>query len=154
VSEENKALVRRLVAEVWNAGDLDVIDELLAPEWVRHDPAAPEELRGPDGFRRFVEMYRSAFPDIRFTVEDQVAEGDKVATRWSAVGTHQEELMGMPPSGNRAEVTGITLERISGGKFVESWDQHDALGMMRQLGFVPESESPWSRATRGPRERA
>ncbi len=140
MSEENKALVHRLVAEVWNAGDLDVIDELLAPEWVRHDPAAPEQLRGPDGFRRFVEMYRSAFPDLRFTVEDQVAEGDKVATRWSAVGTHQEELMGMPPSGNRAEVTGITLERFSGGKFVESWDQHDALGMMRQLGVVPDPD--------------
>ena len=142
MSEENKALVLRLVAEVWNAGDLDVIDELLAPEWVRHDPSAPEELRGPDGFRRFVEMYRGAFPDLRFTVEDQVAEGDKVATRWSAVGTHQEELMGMPPSGNRAEVTGITLERFSGGKFVESWDQHDALGMMRQLGVVPDPGEP------------
>jgi steroid delta-isomerase-like uncharacterized protein len=147
VSEENKALVRRLVAEVWNAGDLDIIDELLAPEWVRHDPAAPEQLRGPDGFRRFVEMYRSAFPDLRFTVEDQVAEGDRVATRWSAVGTHQEELMGMPPSGNRAEVTGITLERFSGGKFVESWDQYDALGMMRQLGVVPDPGEPMEQSS-------
>jgi steroid delta-isomerase-like uncharacterized protein len=138
MSEENKALVRRLVVEVWNAGDLDAIDELLASEWVGHAPATPEEPLGLEGFRRFVEMYRNAFPDIRFTVEDQVAEVDMVVTRWSAVGTHQGDLMGIPPSGKRAEVTGITVERFSGGKFVESWVEADMLDVMQQLGAVPE----------------
>lgn len=93
-----------------------------------------------EGAKRFVEMYRNAFPDLRITVEDLVAEGDKVLTCWTARGTHQGEFMGIPPSGNRVEFTGISIDRIEGGKFVESWSNYDALGMMQQIGAVPSVE--------------
>ena len=85
-------------------------------------------------------MYRGALPDLLMTVEDLIAEGDKVVTRWTARGTHQGELMGIPPSGNRVEVTGISVDRIEGGKFVEGWANYDALGMMQQIGAVPTAE--------------
>jgi hypothetical protein len=84
-------------------------------------------------------MYRSAFPDTVITVEDQIAEGDDVVTRWTGRGTHQGELFGVPPTDNRVEVTGITVDRFSGDKFAESWTNYDALGLMQQIGAVPES---------------
>jgi steroid delta-isomerase-like uncharacterized protein len=121
---------------VWNEGNLSVIYELVAPGCVDHDPASPEEARGPERARQFVEMYRSAFSDAQLTVEDQIAEGDKVVTRWTSRGTHQGELVGIPPSGNRAEVSGISRDSIEGGKFVETWDNYDALDMMQQIGAV------------------
>ena len=83
-------------------------------------------------------MYRTAFPDLQITVEDQVAEGDKVVTRWTARGTHRGELLGVTPSGNRVEISGISIDRFSGSKFVESWSNYDALGTMQQIGAIPE----------------
>ena len=139
MSEENKDLARRFMDEVWNKGNVDFIDEVFAPNWVNHDPTVPEEMRGGvEGGKRLAQMYRNAFPDTQMTVEDLIAEGDKVVTRYTARGTHQGELMGIPPSGNRAEVTGISIDRIEGGKFVESWNIVDALGMMQQIGAIPE----------------
>jgi steroid delta-isomerase-like uncharacterized protein len=140
-SQENKELARRFMDEVWNKGNLDFIDEVTAPNHVSHDPASPEDMGGGvEGLRRFTEMYRSAFPDIQMTVEDVIAEGDKVVTRWTARATHQGELMGIPPSGNRVEVTGISIDRIEGGKVVETWSNYDALGMMQQLGVMDASQ--------------
>ncbi len=136
-AEENKALARRW-AEIFNQANLDLVDEIYAPDCVLHDPTMPEDTRGVDGAREFYSMYRSAFPDTEITIEDQLAEGDKVATRWTARGTHQGELMGVPPSGNRVEVAGITISRIEGGKVAEEWDNYDALGMMQQIGAIPE----------------
>jgi steroid delta-isomerase-like uncharacterized protein len=138
MSEENKALARRFIEEAFNQGNLDVIDETTSSEWVHHDPAMPEEGHGPEGAKQFVQMYRSAFPDTHITIEDQVAEGDKVVTRWTARGTHEGELMGITPTGNRVEITGITIDRIEGGKTVETWDHYDALGMMQQLGVMEQ----------------
>ncbi len=138
MSEENKALARRFIEEAFNQGNLDVIDETNSSEWVHHDPAMPEEGHGLEAARQFVQMYRSAFPDTHITIEDQVAEGDKVVTRWRAQGTHEGELMGISPTGNRVEITGITIDRIEGGKTVETWDQYDALGMMQQLGVMEQ----------------
>jgi predicted ester cyclase len=94
------------------------IDELIDPNWVQHDPATPEELRRIEGARQLVKVYRGAFPDVHITVEDQVAEGDKVVTRWTTLGTYQGELMGVEPSGNQVTVRGISIDRFSGGKFV------------------------------------
>jgi steroid delta-isomerase-like uncharacterized protein len=140
-AEENKELARRFMDEVWNKGNLDFIDEVTAPNHVSHDPASPEGMGGGvEGSRRFTEVYRSAFPDIQMTVEDVIAEGDKVVTRWTARATHQGELMGIPPSGNRVEVTGISIDRIEGGKVVETWSNYDALGMMQQLGVMDASQ--------------
>jgi steroid delta-isomerase-like uncharacterized protein len=141
MSEENKALARRFIEEAFNEGNLSVVDEIFASaDYVLHDPASPEEVRGPEGVKEFVQMYRSAFPDTHITVEDQIAEGDEVVTRWTGRGTHRGELMGIPASGNQVEVPGITIDRFSGGKGVESWTNYDALGMMQQIGAVPSPE--------------
>jgi steroid delta-isomerase-like uncharacterized protein len=137
MSEENKALARRWV-EILTQGNFDLAEEIYASDFVAHDPTMPEDVRGVEGRKEFYSMYRSAFPDADITVEDQVAEGDKVVTRWTGRGTHQGELLGVPPSGNRVEVTGITISRIEGGKVVEEWDNYDALGMMQQIGAIPE----------------
>jgi steroid delta-isomerase-like uncharacterized protein len=101
MAEENKDLARRFMDEVYNHGNVDFIDEVVASNYVVYDPNSPEGMSvGVEGAKRFVEMYRSAFPDTQMTVEDLIAEGDKVVTRWTARGTHQGELLGIPPSGN------------------------------------------------------
>ena len=136
MSEENKALVRRSFEEVWNDKNLDALDEIVAPDVVNHSspPGLPE---GVEGNKAFIGMYLSAFPDTKMTIEDMIATGDKVVTRWVATGTHDGELMGIPPTGKHVTVTGIGIDRISGGKIVESWGEFDALGMMQQLGVAP-----------------
>ena len=135
-TEENKAISRRPFEEAWNKGNLAVIDEVVAANYVGHDPANPN-LRGPAGMRQLITMYRAAFPDIQFTIEDQAAEGDKVVTRWTAQGSHQAELMGIAPTNKSATVTGITIDRLSGSQIEESWSNWDTLGMLQQLGVVP-----------------
>jgi len=132
--EKNKSLTRRHFEEVWNQGKLDVINEIFATEYIGHTPGSPD-IHGPEGLKQFVTMHRTAFPDIHFTVEDQIAEGDKVVIRWKNTITHKGELMGVPPTGKQATQTGISFFRISGGKIVERWLNRDALGMMQQLGF-------------------
>lgn len=140
MSEENKALVRRWFEEVFNQQDFDVAEEIVAQDHVDHDPTLPDTPSGPEGVKQSVSLYHGAFPDAHITVEDQIAEGDLVATRWTGRGTHQGDLMGVPPGGNRVTVAGITINRISGGKIVESWDSYDALGMMQQVGAIPAPE--------------
>ncbi len=98
-AEENKAVVRRMLDELFNKGNLDLTDELIASDFVAHDPAMPEDMHGPEEFTQYVGGYRSAFPDIHIAVEDQVAEGDRMATRWTGTGTHEGDLMGIPASG-------------------------------------------------------
>ena len=136
-AEENKAITRRLNDEVWSEGQLDVIDELFADDFVATIVGAPEQIRGPQGFREFVVMYRTAFPDLRITVDEQFAEGETVVTRWTATGTNEGELMGLPATGKQATTAGININRISGGKLVEGWGLFDQLGLLQQLGVVP-----------------
>ena len=137
MSEENKALVRRWFEELFNQENLSVADEIVAQDHVAHDPVLPDLPAGPEGDKQVVNLYHGAFPDASITVEDQIAEGDRVATRWTGRGTHQGELMGVPASGNRVEITGMTINRLSGGKIAESWTNYDAMGMMQQIGAVP-----------------
>ncbi len=138
MSEENKALVRRWFEDLFNEGNLDVADEIVAQDHVAHDPVLRDLPTGPEADKQVVNIYHGAFPDANITVEDQIAEGDEVATRWSGRGTHQGELMGVPASGNRVEVSGMTINRISEGKIAETWTNYDALGMMQQIGAIPE----------------
>ena len=139
MSEENKALVRRYFEEIWDKGNLDLIDELFTTNFVRHGPTATEgEVRGLEGFKGPVSMYHTALPDLRVPVEDLISEGDMVVTRWTARGTHQGELMGNAPTGNPASVTGILIDRISGGKIEEEWVDYDTLHLMQQIGGVPQ----------------
>jgi steroid delta-isomerase-like uncharacterized protein len=138
-AEQNKAIARRWAEEVWSKGNFGLIEELVAPEYVAHDPADPEEVRGTEAIRRYIETFRTAFPDMQLSVEDQVAEAEKVLTRWTARGTHRGDFFDIAPSGNRLEIAGMSLDRFSGGRFVESWENYDALGMMQQIGAVPKS---------------
>lgn len=134
MSEENKALARRS----WEAPDnLDIIDEVYAPDLVWHDPG--QEIQGTEEAKQFIAMYKSAFPDLSVTVEDEIAEGDKVVTRWTIRGTHQGEIEEFgPPTGRQVEIKGISISRVEGGKIVEEWNSYDNLGVMEQLGLVPE----------------
>ena len=139
MSEENKAVIRRFYEEVWNEKNLDAIDELIAADHVDHTlpPGLPP---GREGVKAFVSMYLSAFPDTKMTIEDIVAEGDKVVTRWTATATHTGELMGIPATGKQVTVTGLDINRYSGGKSVEHWGKFDQMGMMQQLGVIPAPE--------------
>ena len=133
--EENKALVRRWV-DLWNTGNLDAVGEFVTPDYVRHDPNGPE-VRGPEAERQLVAMYLAAFPDLRFTVEHLLAEGDTVLARLTARGTHRGELLGIPPTGKQVTVAVMDLFRLAGGKIAEQWVAMDALGLLQQLGAVP-----------------
>jgi len=136
--EENKALARRWFEDLFNTGNLEMADEIIAPDHVNHDPTLPDIPTGPEGQKQIVNLYRGAFTNAHISVEDQLAEGDRVVTRWTSSGTHQGELMGVAPTGNQVRITGITINRLSGGKIVESWSNYDALGMMQQIGAIPE----------------
>jgi steroid delta-isomerase-like uncharacterized protein len=138
MSEQNKAASRRLAEEALAGGNYDLVDELVDPSYVAYDPASPEPIRGTEGLKQLIRGYKSAFPDMDFRIEDEIAEGDKVVTRWIARGTHQGELFGIAPTGKQATVNGITIDRFSGGKIVESWNNWDALGLMQQLGAIPQ----------------
>ena len=135
---------RRLLEESFNEGKVELIDQFVAPDAVNHDPAAPaqmRELRGPEVFKRTVSMYRAAFPDVRITVDDVIAADDKVVLRWHSEGTHRGELEGLAPTGARASVTGIGIDRWKDGKIVEAWTEWDNLGLARQLGAAPPEDS-------------
>lgn len=137
MSAENKAVVRRMV-EAFNRGNLGLADELLSGSYVWHGPGGTD-ARGPEGFKQVASMYRAAFPDASLTIEDIIAEGDKVVIRWTARGTHQGELMGVAPSGRRVTVPGITISQVVDGKIVEEWETFDQLGMFQAIGTVPSS---------------
>jgi steroid delta-isomerase-like uncharacterized protein len=137
MSEQNKALSRRVVEELFVGGNLDLADELVTPDFVGHDVAAPEPIRGPEGLKEQAKGYREAFPDLQLRIEDQIAEGDRVVSRWIATGTHKGDLFGIAPTGKQATIEGVTIDRFSGAKIAESWDMWDALGLMQQLGVVP-----------------
>jgi steroid delta-isomerase-like uncharacterized protein len=135
---------RRLLEETFNEGNIELIDQLVAPDAVNHDPATPaqmRELRGPEVFKATVSMYRAAFPDVRITVDDVIAADDKVVLRWHSEGTHRGELEGLAPTGARASVTGIGIDRWKDGKVVEAWTEWDNLGLARQLGAAPPEGS-------------
>ncbi len=139
MSEENIATVRRLIEEVCNKGNLSLVNELIADEGVLHDPQIPP-VHGTEGYKQFVSMYRSAFPDLHLTIEDLIAEGDKVVCRWTASGTQRGDLPDIPATGKQSTVTGIFISHTSDGKFVESWVNWDTLGMLQNLGVVPRPE--------------
>jgi steroid delta-isomerase-like uncharacterized protein len=137
-TEENKALVRRMVEETFNRGNVGQADEFLAPDFVEREELPPGLPRDREGVKQLTVMLRSAFPDLKATIEDIVAEGDKVVVRQTWTGTHTGgEFMGVPPSGKAVSIGVIDIIRIAGGKFVEHWGQMDSMGMMQQLGAVP-----------------
>jgi steroid delta-isomerase-like uncharacterized protein len=140
MSAANKELSRRFT-ELFSTGDEALTEQLLSPAIAFHGTTGDGEVIGIDEMKAFVAGYRRAFPDARSTVEDQVAEGDKVVTRWRARGTHRGELGPIPPTGREFEIEGVTIERIAGGRIAEVWVARDELGLLRQLGLVPEPKA-------------
>jgi steroid delta-isomerase-like uncharacterized protein len=139
MSEANKELSWRFT-ELFSTGDEVLADEILSPEVVFHGTAGDGELRGVDALKGFVVGYRRAFPDAQSTVEDQVAEGDKVVTRWRARGTHRGELGPIAATDRPFEMDGVTIERIEEGRIAEVWVARDELGLLSQLGVLPERQ--------------
>ena len=134
MSEQNKKLIRRDIEEIYNRGNLAVADEIAASDLVIHTTS--QEIRGRAGAKEYVTRLRTGFPDLHVAIEDQIAEGDRVVTRWVASGTHKGEFQGIPPTGKKVRVAGTVIDRIAGGKIVECWSQVDELGMMQQLGVI------------------
>ena len=135
---------RQLLEQSFNDGNLELAEQLIAADAVNHDPAEPAELRalrGPEVLKRTVHVYRTGFPDVRITVDDVIAAGDKVVLRWHSEGTHRGELAGLAPTGARGSVTGISIDQWKDGKVVETWTEWDNLGLARQLGAAPPGGS-------------
>jgi steroid delta-isomerase-like uncharacterized protein len=133
--DANEAIIRRLIEEVLNRGQIDLLAELIAADHVGHDPLG--DHYGREGLRIVVAEYRAAFPDLRVTVEDLVTESDKVVHRFTLRGTHVGPFMGIPPTGRLLTVAGIAIDRFTDGKVAESWVSLDALNLLRQLGAAP-----------------
>ncbi len=138
MSENNKAIVRRLFEELWNQGNLSVADQLFTPNYTDHDSSSPDFGHGPESERKRVTLYRNAFPDLHLTIEDLIAEGDTVMARWSCHGTHKGDLNGIAPTGKQFTISGVTVARLLNGKLAEAYVNWDALGLMQQLGVVPQ----------------
>ncbi|MBE0411193.1 MAG: ester cyclase [Anaerolineales bacterium] len=140
MSEQNKRIARRAFEEVMSQGDLAIADELYTADYFGHSSIG--DVIGPEGVKQFVSMLRGAFPGPEATVEGQVAEGDRVATRWITRGTHKGEFQGIPPTGRQVAITGITILRVANDKLLEGWSNADMLGMLQQLGAVSEPGQP------------
>jgi predicted ester cyclase len=137
--EANRLIGHRVLLEIWSQGRLELADDLYAPDYVDHVARGPEpaEVQGPGGLKAAVTLFRTAFPDLQYSIDDDMAEGDLVMTRFSARGTHLGPFLGAAPTGKEISYTGIDVNRVAGGRIVESWVQYDALGLLQQLGLAP-----------------
>lgn len=141
VSDTNKAVVRACF-ETGMKGHLDALDTIIDPAFVLHDPASPEDIRGLEAFKALVKAYRAGLPDLQIAIDQQLTDGDYVATRWTARGTHTGELMGVPASGRPVTLAGVTISRCHDGRIVEEWEISDTLGLLRQVGALPDQPEP------------
>lgn len=139
MADQNKTNFKRLYEEVFNQGNFDVADELIGANVVEHQlqPGVAPDAAGPELVKQIARFYRSAFPDIQIVVDDLIAEGDRVAARVTISGTHQGDLMGIPPTGKRVQVRSMDIIRFEDGKAAEHWGETDIMGMMQQLGVAP-----------------
>lgn len=137
MSEDNKALVRRFYEETHDRANFAALDDFIATNFVDHTPFLPGLAPGIEGVKQVFTMFLGAFSDIHVTVEDQIAEGDKVVSRGTARMTHTGDLMGIAPTGKQVELKFIEIFRVVGGKLAEHWEIFDQLGMMQQLGAIP-----------------
>ena len=135
-SIENANTVRKLIDEIWNRGQMAMADMIYTPDFISHDPAETQTMRGPEAVKQSATMYRTAFPDLHLHIEDTISDGDKVVVRWTSTGTHTGDLQGIAPTGKSTSSTGITIARFVNGKIAEEWANWDTLGLMRQLGVV------------------
>ena len=130
--EENKEIQRRILIEVHSPGKLDLVDELYDKDFI----GLPDMTKGTENVKKFISNLLNTFPDIKFTIEEQIAEGDKVFAQWSITGTHKGEFMGVTPTGKPISVSGVTVYKIVNGKAVQAWGMIDNLGILQQIGAV------------------
>ena len=135
-TEEDKTVVYRLVDEAWNKGNVGIIDALLCPDYVLHIPSRQETV-DREGYKQAIHMYRTAFPDVLFSIQETITEEDKVVIRWTITGTHKGPYMGVAPTDKRVTLTGISIRRFEEGKIAEEWVVSDMLGLMQQMGIIP-----------------
>jgi predicted ester cyclase len=140
-TEQNKAILHKTYEEAIKKGNLAVLNECMAPNYVYHGPGGTD-LKGPEGFGQYLTMLRAAFPDMRLTVENMFAEGNYVAHRFTLTGTHQGDWMGIAPTGKRVTITSNVVSRFAEGKEAEAWVELDMLGFMQQLGVIPPMGQP------------
>jgi len=139
--EDNKAISRRYFMEVFSQGKLDVVDEIYTPDHINTGPAVfPGLPDGPEGIKMLVTAYRNAFPDVKFAIVEQIAEGDKVMTRWTATGTPKDDASDVPLPDTLKTSTGVTINRFVDGMIAESWAIFDQFGLMQQLGIIPTTD--------------
>jgi predicted ester cyclase len=131
MTQANKLLARRSFEEIWNQRNLAAIEEIYAPDYIGHIAATTDVIRGVEGFKQFVGVFQFLFSNTRFTIADQLAEGEQVASRWTARTTDQREIMGLASSREVITLTGISIQRMADGKIAESWDNWDALGILQ-----------------------
>jgi len=129
-----REILERHTEEVWNEGNLEAVDTYIAQEYVEHDPSVEDQFGGPEGYRRNVERFRAAFPDLEVVIEDAVVEGDTIAMRQRFRGTHRGEFMGIEPTGREVESTSFVFCRVDGEQIVETWVETDVVGLLNQLG--------------------
>ncbi|WP_161596854.1 ester cyclase [Chitinophaga vietnamensis] len=134
---QNRKIVERYFTEVWNGGQLDVLDQLLAPQYINHTPSTPNPPVGPGGLKPIVAAIRRAFPDLHFEIKDMVVNDSMAVARLVMTGTQQDSLFNLPPTGKKITVNQINIEKIVNGRIAEHWRVTDDLTLMRQLGFVP-----------------
>ena len=139
MSEQNKAIVRRALEEGYNRGNLDAVDELVSEDFLAHTTS--QDIRGAEQMKHYIRELRGAFPDLHMVIEDQVGEGDKVVTRWTASGTHTGPFQGIPPTGKHGSMSGIDIDYVVDGKAVECWTISDDLSLLQQLGVIPVPEA-------------
>ena len=144
-TEESRAIVLRYFQEM-DRGNIDVVDELIAEDYIDHNPALPGIGPGREGTRQYMQMLKTAFPDASHTIDDIIAEGDKVMTRVTARGTFLGECMGYQPNGQIIEISGIAVHRVENGRLVEHWAHADIAGFMRQIGAAPGAPPPAEQA--------
>lgn len=137
-TQDNKDVVRQYIEDAWNEAELDLVDDFVASDAEHHDPTLSERPTGPAARKQSIQVYHSAFPDVHISIEEMVAENDTVATRWTGRGTHDGELMGIAPTGTEVEISGMSINRVRDGRIVETWEVYDALGLLQQIGAVPE----------------
>ena len=138
MSINNEALIHKYFEEVWNKGNLKLLDEIIDSDYINHNPAAPDTPPGPDGLRPIIEGIRQGFPDLRYEIKNIVASNNQVAVHTIMYGTHTGNLFGINPTNKKVEVPQMQIEKISNGKIIEHWRVTDELIMQRQLGLITE----------------
>jgi steroid delta-isomerase-like uncharacterized protein len=146
MSAPNETLAQRVIEEIWNARRLELADELIAASFTHHDPNTPDLGSGPEGYKKLVNLYVRAFPDLHFSIEETISGGDTVVTRWKSTGTQTGDLPGIPATQKTVSIEGVTISHLQYGKVMDQWVSWDAVGMMRQLGVIPDAVGARGRA--------